>query len=973
MAVGTPGARPGFRQRPRWLVPTIVAIVAVLVALGIFTTVWTDVLWYRAAGFLSAYGTRVQARLVLFFATALVMAAAVAGNMMLAYRLRPPYRALTQEQQGLERYRTMLEPRLRLVVIAVVSIIGLITGLAMESRWQTWLLFFNQQPFGTQDPLFGLDISYFVFTQPFLRMVLGYGFAVVLVSAIAAALTHYLYGGIQLQSPERKVGSAAGAHLSVLAGVFVLLLAWGYWLGRYSLVFSQRGQDNGAWYTDVNAVLPAKTILTVIALLCAGLLFAGVVRRGLLLPAAGLGLLVLSAILIGNVYPWIVQRFQVVPDEQAKERPFIKRNIQATRNAFGVDDLKVKPYKATTDPSKVPASVRKGNVPSVRLLDPGVVPPTFQQLQQIRGFYDFSQTLDMDRYPLNGKKKGTVVAVRGLDGPPGGRENWVNSHLVYTHGFGFVAASASTVTQGGGPQFVASDIPPQGQLGQAQPRVYYGQIVPDYSIVGAPKGARPQELDFPDDSPSGQQNNTYRGSGGVPIGSSFKQLVYALQFQDANIFLSDGVTSESRLMYVREPRQRIQRVAPFLELDGNPYPAVVNGRIKWIVDAYTTTDRYPYSTRYGFGQATRDVTTVTSPNVQAQAQQQVNYLRNSVKAVVDAYSGEVTLYRWNKSDPLLRAWSDAFPRLFEPRSAISDALMQHLRYPEDLFKVQRQVIRRYHVTQPAAFYNGQDFWQIPDDPTSGNQTAAQPPYYLDLQMPGTSGSTYSLTTTFVPKDRPNLAAFMAVDSTPGKNYGQLTALRLPRSTAIAGPGQMQNDFKSNARVRQSLALLEQGGAEVNYGNLLTLPVGGGLLYVEPVYVRASGGQSYPLVQRVLASFGGRIGYAETLEGALGQVFSGAAAPDAAQPQPAPEGQPQQAPEDRQGQTSPEGQAGPEVRQALQDAKQAFQDAQQALQRGDFEAYGKAQKRLEDALNRATQARGSGGPGGSPATGGTGAG
>ncbi len=957
MTFPTPRARPRLRQRPRWLVPTVVSVVAFLVAVGVFTSVWTDVLWYQAVDYLSAYTTRFRARAVLFLVGGVVMAAFVAANIWLAYRLRPPYRTLTAEQQGLERYRTILEPRQRLVVAAIAVLVGLITGLAVEGRWQTWLMYLNQQPFGVEDPLFGRDISYFVFSYPFLRLVDGYGFAVAVVSFVAAAVTHYLYGGIRLQSQEEKVSSAAAAHLSVILGVFVLFKAWDFWLDRYGQVFSNRGGYTGAWYTDVNAVLPAKTILTVIAILCAGLFFAAVVRRGLLLPAASLGLLALSWILIGAVYPAIVQRFQVAPDELAKEKPFIARNIKATRAAFGVDDVKITGYNAKTDPSKVPASVQQGEIPGVRLLDPAVVPPTFQQLQQIRGFYQFPETLDVGRYRWNGETHATVVAVRGLEGPPRGRENWVNAHLVFTHGFGFVAAKASTLQRGGAPNFVVSDIPPQGKLGDFEPRVYFGQVVPDYSIVGGADGTPTKEFDYPDNSLTGQQSNVYSGSGGVPIGSGLKQLAYALRFQDANILLSGAVNSESRLMYIREPRQRIEKVAPFLELDGNPYPAIVDGRIKWIVDAYTTTNMYPYSNRTGLEQATQDTTTVTARNIVAQPQKQINYIRNSVKAVVDAYSGKVTLYKWNKQDPLLQTWSKAFPGLFEPRSAISGALMDHLRYPEDLFKVQREILRRYHVTQPRPFYNGADFWEVPSDPTAAQEGVPQPPYYLNLKMPGESAPTYSLTTTYVPKNRPNLAAFMAVDSTPGKNYGQLRILRLPRNTGIAGPGQMQNDFKSNAQVRQDLALLSQGDAKVVYGNLLTLPVGGGLLYVEPVYVKASGGQSYPLLQRVLVSFGGRIGYAATFEEALAEVFPGGPPAEAL----APSGQQQQPERGRQPQQPPPAgqQASPELRAALKDARQAYQDAQRALRQGNFQAYGEAQQRLKEALDRALRIQNSG--------------
>ncbi|MGH3320465.1 MAG: UPF0182 family protein [Streptosporangiaceae bacterium] len=932
--------RPGaLGRRARVIIPLLVAIAVLIILIAIFTSVWTQLLWYRAVGYAQVYTTIMGVKVLLFVVSGLIMAAFIALNMYLAYRTRPPFRSFSLEQQGLERYRATLEPHLRVVVIAITGVIGLITGGAMAGRWTTWELFVHRQPFGVDDPQFHMDAGFYIFTYPFLRLVMAFAFAAVVLAVVAAAATHYLYGGLRLQAREEKATTAARAHLAALIGVFVLLKAVAYWLDRYGLVYSQRGVVAGASYADVNAVLPAKTILAVIAVICAGLFFAAIARRGIMLPAAGFGLMVLSAIIVGGLYPAIIQQFQVKPNEADKEAPYIARNIKATRQAYDIADAKVIDYDAKTN---APDVLSSSSFSGARLLDPGVVAATFQQLQQIRGFYTFPDSLDIDRYDLNGKVTPAVVATRGVDGPPEGQRNWINSHVVYTHGFGFVAATARSVNRDGEPDFIESDIPPQGDLGKYQPRVYFGEHEPGYSIVGAPKGARPHELDYPNESAAGQRNNTYKGSGGVWIGSPFRRLVYALKFQDKNVLLSGAVSDDSRIMYVRDPRQRVARVAPFLELDGNPYPAVVNGRIVWIVDGYTTTPNYPYSESTALGQATRDTKSVGTRAVTRQPGTRVNYIRNSVKAVVDAYNGSVTLYTWNPDDPMLKAWKDVFPGVVRDESTISPELRAHLRYPEDLFKVQREMLTRYHVNQPRAFYSGQDFWKVPDDPTREGE-AAQPPYYLMVKMPGQDNQRFSLTSTFVPRKRPNLAAFMAVDSTPGPDYGKIRVLQLPRNTAIPGPGQVQNQFEAEPKVKKALFSLRSKGSETVTGNLLTLPLGGGLLYVEPVFVRASGGESYPLLQQVVVAFGNEIGIAPTLDEAVAQVTGAGVVSGGGQ-----QGGGQQG----GGPPSRGAQASPQLRKALEQARDAYQDGQAALKRGDFQSYGDAQRKLKQALDKA---------------------
>ncbi|HXQ57200.1 MAG TPA: UPF0182 family protein, partial [Actinomycetes bacterium] len=727
---------------PRWprsLVPVLAGLIALVVLLVIVSGIWTDFLWYRSVHYGSVFGVTYGTRWALFFVGGLFMALVTGLNAVVAYRLRPAYRPVASQRPGVETYRLAVDPHRRLLLGIVLGLIGLITGISTAGAWRTWLLFINQVPFGQKDPQFHLDISFFVFTYPFIRLVIGYLFAAVLLSLAIALGVHGLYGGLRVQGRRVRATMGAQTQLFILLGAFVLLKGVAYWFDRYGIDFSQRGTvTTGASYTDVNAVLPAKTVLAVIAILCAVLFFAGAVRHSAMLPAVGFGLLVLSAILIGGVYPAIIQQFVVKPNELAKESKYISREIKETRGAYNVDGAKVIPYPGSpvVQPSQLAGRVT--SLPGLRLMDPAVLPRTFEQLQQVKGFYQFPNMLSVDRYQLppgSGQlPQDLVVAVRGMAGPPEGQGNWINTHLVYTHGFGFVAAKANAVGPGGDPAFVESDIPPHGQLGGFEPRVYFGQQENPYAIVGGPPNRPPgvgQELDYPVESASGQVNYTYTGTGGVPVGSPLNRFLYAVKFRELNILLSGAINSYSKILYDRQPLDRVAKVAPFLTLDGNPYPVVANNRILWVVDGYTTSNLYPYSERIGLPQAT---STSQDPTGAIAGQQagQINYLRNSVKAVVDAFTGDVTLYQWGPSDPLLQAWKNAFPGVIKAKSQIPGYLLPHLRYPQDQFEVQRQILAKYHVQNPQSFYGGQNFWTVPNDPTGTGSagTLNQPPYYL---------------------------------------------------------------------------------------------------------------------------------------------------------------------------------------------------------------------------------------------------
>jgi len=709
------------------------------------------------------------------------------------------------------------------------------------------------------------------------QSLIGWGISTIVLAILASAAVHYIYGGIRTQVKEDRTTVTARVQLSILLGLLVLLKSVAYWFDRYALTLKEGRLITGLTYSDVNALLPAKSILAAIAAVCSLLFFANIIRKSWLLPTAGVALMVIASVLIAGVYPAAIQQFQVKPSESTKEAPFIQKNIDATRFAYGIDDVEVIDYQATVSTSAGQLANDAATIANIRLMDPNVLSATFRQLQQIKPYYSFADSLDIDRYVINGKERDMVVSVRELniDGNPS--RNWINDHLVYTHGFGMVGAYGNTVDADGKPSFTVGDIPPTKGLGEFEPRIYFGENVPDYSIIGGPAASNPVELDYPDDkSANGQKNYTYTGKGGVPMGSIFSRLLFAIKYQEQRIVLSNLINSESKILFDRNPRVRVAKVAPWLTLDGDPYPTIVDGKILWIIDGYTTSAGYPNSRKVNLAN-TADALAVRSNAVSTLANQDVNYIRNSVKATVDAYDGTVTLYQWDEADPVLATWSKAFPGSVKPKSEISPDLLSHIRYPEDMFKVQRDILSAYHVKTADAFYGGQDFWRVPLDPSSfGSNSGTQPPYYLTMQIPGQKKPTFSLYTPFVPRGgRENLTALAVVNSDARDGYGKITVLQLPRSTNIAGPSQVSSNFEAKPDVATSLSLLRQGGADVVLGNLLTLPVGNGLLYVQPVYVRATGNTAaYPLLQKVLVSFGDQIGFSETLQGALDQVFGG---------------------------------------------------------------------------------------------------
>lgn len=931
--------RGGGRRRVSPLTITAVILFILASVLVSSSGFYADLLWYRSVGFVNVWQTTLFTKIYLFIGFGFVTASFILANIYFAFRKRPIYVPVAVEADNLERYRAQIEPIRRLVAVGIFATLFYFAGSSGSKLWQEWLLFKNATNFGTVDPQFGKDISFFAFKLPMWQALIGWGISTIILALIASSVVHYIYSGIRTQVKEDRTTVAARVQLSILLGFLVLLKSVAYWFDRYALTLKEGRLITGLTYTDVNAVLPAKSILSAIAVICSLLFFANIVRKSWLLPTAGVALMVIASVLIAGIYPATIQQFQVKPSESTKEAPFIQKNIDATRAAYGISDVEISDYQATVTTSAGQLANDAATIANIRLMDPNVLSATFRQLQQIKPYYTFADSLDIDRYTINGKERDVVVAIRELnvDGNPS--RNWINDHLVYTHGFGMVGAFGNTVDADGKPTFTVGDIPPTKGLGEFEPRIYFGENVPDYSIIGGPAASNPVELDYPDDkSANGQTNYTYTGKGGVPMGSIFSRLLFAIKYQEQRIVLSNLINSESKILFERNPRERVAKVAPWLTLDGDPYPAIIDGKILWIIDGYTTSAGYPNSRKVNLAN-TGDALTARSNAVSSLGDKNINYIRNSVKATVDAYDGTVSLYQWDDKDPVLATWSKAFPGSVKAKSEISPELLSHIRYPEDMFRVQRDILSAYHVTTADAFYGGQDFWRVPLDPsTFGANAGNQPPYYLTMQIPGQTKPTFSLSTPFVPRGgRENLSALAVVNSDAGDDYGKITVLQLPRSTNVAGPSQVASNFEAKPTVATALSLLRQGGSDVVLGNLLTLPVGKGLLYVQPVYVRATGNTAaYPLLQKVLVSFGDQIGFDDTLQGALDQVFGGNSGTTIGSNQPS------------TGTTGGTG-SSQAIKSAISSLQSAYADLEAAQKRLDGAAEDKARARVKAAI------------------------
>ena len=980
--------------RSRALVITAVVLVLAFFGLTTFSNFYTERLWFSDVGFGSVFSTLLWTRIGLFLVFGSIMAAVVAANVIIAYRLRPLFHPPSPEQSGLDRYRQAVTPIRTWLVLGIALLLGVFAGTSGAGEWRSYLLWRNSVPFGQKDAYFDRDISFYVFELPWMHYMVDVVMAVAVVSLLAAGVVHYLYGGIRLQTAGDRLSGAAQAQLSVLLGVFVLAKAADYWLDRYDLVHQSGSLLTGITYTDENAVLPAKSILMGIALICAVLFFVNVWRRTWLLPSLGLALLVVSAILLGLIWPGIVQQFQVRPTEADKERPYIEKNIEATRQAYDIND--VQEQELTPPEAAATLGSLASQVSSVPLVDPQLVRETFEQNQQARAYYTVADVLDVDRYEINGEERALVLGVRELDqsGISEGDQNWLNLHTVYTHGNGMIAAYANQrdrenrtpdiATSGDDDrtQWAEGNAANQTDLADAiggfEERVYFGERSPDYSVVGkgvddpsveldlqrSTTAVEPAEGEEPAAAEGSEGTTTYDGAGGVDVGSTFRQLLYGIRFGSTNFLLSGRVNENSEVLYHRDPAERVQKVAPWLTLDDDVYPTIIpgedgeEGRIVWVIDGYTTTDRFPGAERESFATMTNDAFQEDT-GLRTLPTDEINYVRNAVKATVDAYDGTVTLYEWDETDPILKAWRGAFPGTVKDRDEIPAELLEHLRYPEDLFKVQRYQYARYHVTDPSQWFQGNDRWEVPEDPNVRNNL--QPPYRMFTNKPDVEGEptpavpeqVWSLTSVYVPFDRNTLAAYVSVDSdATSDTYGQLRSIDV-LDDQTQGPGQVANAMRSDADAAEVLAPFRQAGNSVLYGNVLTIPVGQRLLNVEPVYAELGSTGSYPTLRYVLVSYNENVGIGETLIEALGAALG---VDPADTTDPTDPGTDPEVPEDP---GTPTGTVEEQIAQLLAQAQTAFDEAAAAFEDGDLGLYQQKNEEaagyVEDALALAEQA------------------
>lgn len=957
----TAAPRPARSRTRRSIAITVVVLAVIVIAFFLFSSLYTDALWFSQLGYLEVLTTQWAGATVMFLVGFFGMAIPVLAAVEIAFRARPVYAKLSSQ---LDRYQQVIEPLRRLAMWGIPAVLGLFMGVSTAMRWPTVLQYLNRTSFGVKDPQFGLDTSFYVYELPFFHGVLGYASAVLVVVFIATVATAYLYGGIRIAGREVRITRPARVQIAITAAIFLALQAISIWLDQFSTVTDANGISDlvtGATYTDVFAVIPGRAILAGIAAIVALLFIITAAIGRWRFPLIGTGLLIVASLIVGTIYPSIIQKLSVDPSEQTLETTYISRNIKATRDAYGVSDVKVVPYAASTDAEPNALRSDAETTANLRILDPSVVSKTFAQLQQQVQYYQFGDHLDVDRYDLDGKTTDTVIAVRELNQRGQSSSSWYSNALVYTHGYGVVAAYGNQRDDKGQPIFLERDIPYAGKLGKYEPRVYFGEESPKYSIVGSKVRGKSVEIDYPSGAgkdAAAAKKTTYAANGGPKLDNLFNRLVYAIKFGAQEIVLSGDIGDGSQILYNRDPIDRIKQVAPYLTPDSNAYPAIVDGRIQWIVDAYTTTADYPYSQ---INQLSRAIADTDTPEP-AYALDDVNYIRNSVKATVDAYSGKVTLYAWDTKDPLLKTWQKVFPGTLKPKSEMSADLLKHIRYPADLFKMQREVLGPYHVTNPDTFYAGDDKWVTPNEPTVKDSTRLQPPYYLTLQTPGTSKPAFTLYSTFIPQSaqgesRNILKGYLTADSDAGSGYGRLTLLTLPKNPTVAAPGQVQNDFNADGDVLTVTNLLKQGDSKLVRGNLLTVPVGGGLLNVQPLYVQSTGETSYPLLQYVLASFGDQIAFKPTLDEALDELFGGASGASAGDSGANGSGGTVGGGSTGSGSGSGSGSTSDNaaLRQALQDYQDALARRQQAYADNDLVTAAQADKDMQAAIVRAIAA------------------
>jgi uncharacterized protein len=938
---------PAGRSRRRGLI--IAILLLLIIAALFFSRFYTDVLWFQEVGLTSVLFKTLWTQFLVGAAVGVLVGGIVWANLVIAARIGPTYRIPSVEggrPDPIEQYREMLRPYMRWVRLAIAVVVGILAGVGASGAWQDFLLYVNRVDFGVTDPQFGRDVGFYVFQLPFLKDVTNYVWFAFMGALLLTIAAHYLNGSIRTDVGLRGISPSVLAHISVLLGFLALVKAAQYYLGTFELNFSARGVVTGASYTDVNAQLPALRLLAIISIISAILFLVNIRFRRLSLPIAAVGIWILTSVLAGGLWPVVVQRFSVEPQELAREQEYIQRNLTATRAAFGLSEVETQDFPALSTLTEEDTTANETLLQNVRLWDPAILHRAYSQLQAIRLYYQFAD-VDIDRYEVDGELRQVLLSAReiSIEDLPPESQNWANQHLQYTHGYGIVASLANEITGAGEPDFIVQDIPGTVETGAealdaTQRGIYYGETFEDfeYSIVNTNQA----EIDYEDEQ-GDVQRSSYEGEGGVAMGNIFRRFAFAVRELDPNLLISGLIRNDSRIMLYRNVRDRVRRAAPFLTLDHDPYPAVVDGNVVWILDAYTSTPWYPYSQRF-------QMSDIIDQDVPGTLGGEANYVRNSVKVVVDAYNGTMDFYII-QDDPLIQAWSRAFPDLFTTEEP-SEALREHFRYPEDLFKIQSEVYLTYHMEQPDDFYSRVDAWNLPRETNSENGAIATnesdvvQPTYLLISLPDEPDQEFVLTRPFTPRGRNNMVALMVARSDPD-SYGEILTLDFPRSIQVDGPLQVSNIINQDVEVSQAITLLSRGGSRVQFGSLVVLPIEESVLYVQPLIVTAAD-EGIPEVKRVILVLGEDVVMEVSFDEALASLLG-------FEPPPVVEEPGEEPPPEEPGE-EPTG----ELAVTIEEASRVYEQAQQALQDGDFELYGRLIERLGELIDEAQQQSAAGG-------------
>jgi uncharacterized protein len=916
-----------------WLIGAVVLIIVALASLRGLARFYTDYLWFHEVGFSATWRGLIGAKLVPTVVFTVFFFALMLANLVIADRLAPRTRAMGPEDEMVERYRSYVAPYAGRVRFAISAFFAFVVGSGVSSQWSEWILFRNHVSFHLRDPQFHRDIGFYVFQLPFLRYVSQWLFVSFVLVLLVVAVFHYINGGIRLQTPFQRVTPQVKAHLSVILALMAFVKTWQYFLARFELVFSTRGTVDGATYTDVKAQLPALNFLMIISVAAAVLFIVNIRRRGWVLPVIAVGLWGFISIVVGTIYPAVIQRTEVKPSEFTKEQPYINRNIAATRFAFGIDHIKSQSYNYKENLTSTIIKANQATLDNARLWDPDQLQPNFQQNQKLRPYFTFS-SLDLDRYPIGDQSLEVEIAIRELNSAQLPSSTWLNQHLVYTHGYGAAAVAGNAVNSDQTPDYLLKDIPPAGQLTVSQPNVYYGEGLSGFTVVASKQA---------ENQPTASQNDAttrYSGTGGVVMSSFMRKAAVALSFGSWDLFISSQVDSHSRVMFNRDIHDRVQKAAPFLKLDADPYAVVIGGKLEWVIDAYTTTNRYPYSqSLHPGGLSGRSGLDST-----------FNYVRNSVKVTVDAYNGTIKYYVIDNKDPIIRAYEKAFPKMFTAGSQVPAELRAHFRYPEDLFRTQTEQYQRYHLVGASEFYRAGNLWSVAPAANASASSSGSPttnaaggnnggrstqlatsgdrinPLYLMMQLPGALGQAqkqeFVLERSFVPAANPNVLTAFIVARSDGANYGQLVLYDTPDNQDIPSPSKAATNIDSNTDISKQLSLLDQHGSAVVRGEVQLIPIGDSILYVRPIYVETTEGTIFPRFKYVAVTYGEKSVLSLSIPDAINALFGQGTTPV----------------------TNPGGPTPPTppitgtVAQLLAKAQSEFDAADIALTKGDLGAY-----------------------------------